>query len=56
MNHLGFSWFAKGFDKPYKTTIRVDKNQRIDFKSLSCKLNGRFRAANGNLPHSAVKV
>src|SRR5216684_3322290 len=39
--------------KPYKSTIRSDKNQRIDSKRLIRASNGRNRAPNGNLPHSS---
>src|SRR5216683_6336118 len=41
--------------KPYKITIRGDKNQRIDSKQLISASNGRNHALNGYLLHLSGK-
>jgi len=37
--------------KPYKITIRAEKNQRIDSKPLNNTSNGRNQGLNGKLVH-----
>src|SRR5260370_10677024 len=41
--------------KPYKITIRADKNQRIDSKQLTSASNGRNQVLNGYLLHLSEK-
>jgi hypothetical protein len=48
---MDLACLGKGFDQPFKSTIRGDKNQPIDFKPFKCELNGRISALNCILAH-----
>src|ERR1700740_1718746 len=48
--------FMQPFAKPYKATIRPEKNQRIDCKALAGALNSRNRALNGKVLHSPARI